>query len=134
MREYETLYLLSPDVPSDKIEELNKKLGDVIQNQGGHLLTSFNWGKRRLAYRVEKSFYGVYIYLNYLAQNSTVAEIERILKYDDSILRFVTMKLADEVNVEARKAEKRDLILSSIDEVTEKNIPEVAREFNEGLN
>lgn len=131
MREYETLYLLNPDAPSDKADELNKKLTDTIQNQGGHVLTAFNWGKRRLAYKVGKSFYGIYIYLNYLANSSVIAEVERLLKYDDEILRFVTMKLEDNVNVEERKAQKRELILSSIDEVVEKSVPEVAREFNE---
>jgi len=131
MREYETLYLLNPDVPSDKTEELNKKLSDVIQNQGGHVLTSFNWGKRRLAYRVGKNFYGVYVYMNYLASSDVVAEIERLLKYDDNIMRFVTMKLEDKVDVEERKKTKRELVLTSIDEVTEKAVPEVAREYNE---
>ncbi len=134
MREYETLYLLSPDIPTDKIEELNKKLTDTVQNHGGHVLASFNWGKRRLAYRVAKSFYGIYVYFNYLGSNVLVAEIERLLKYDDNILRFVTMKLADDVDVEERKKEKRELILSSIDEATERSVPDVAREFNEGLN
>lgn len=131
MREYETLYLLNADAPSDKADELNKKLTDIIQSHSGHVLTSFNWGKRRLAYRVEKSFYGIYIYLNYLATSNVVAEIERILKYDDQTLRFVTMKLEDDVNVEERKTQKRELMLSSIDEVVEKSVPEVAREFNE---
>ncbi len=131
MREYETLYLLSPDIPSDKAEEINKKLTDLIQNQGGHVLTSFNWGKRRLAYRVAKNFYGIYVYVNYLGENNLVSEVERILKYDDNILRFVTMKLHENVNVEQRKAEKRDLVLTSIDEVTEKSVPEVAREMAE---
>ncbi len=131
MREYETLYLLSPDSPSEKAEEINKKLSDAIQNQGGHVLTTFNWGKRRLAYRVAKSFYGIYVYINYLGEHNLVSEIERILKYDDSILRFVTMKLEDAVNVEKRKSEKRELVLTSIDEVTEKSVPEVAREMAE---
>ena len=72
--------------------------------------------------------------MNYLGANALVAEIERILKYDDNILRFVTMKLEDEVDVEKRKAEKRDLVLSSIDEPSERSVPEVSREFNEGLN
>ncbi len=131
MREYETLYLLSPDFPADKAEDLHKKLGDIIQTQGGLLLTSFNWGKRRLAYRVEKHAYGVYVYLNYLGANALVSEIERILKYDDHVLRFVTMKLEEAVNVEQRKSEKRELILTSIDEVSEKSMPEVSREFSE---
>lgn len=131
MREYETLYLLSPDIPTEKAEEINKKLADVIQSQGGHVLASFNWGKRRLAYRLAKNSYGIYVYMNYLGQHNLVAEIERILKYDDSILRYVTMKLQENVNVEQRKSEKRDLILTSIDEVTEKSIPEVAREMAE---
>lgn len=134
MREYETLYLLNPEMPSDKAEDLNKKILDAIVSQGGHVLTSFNWGKRRLAYRIEKSAYGVYVYVNFLGINQLVAEVERILKYDDNVFRFVTMKLEDDVNVEERKNEKREPILTSIDEPSERSHSDGPREYSEVVN
>lgn len=116
MKEYETLYLVLPDLPADKIEELNHKLAEAIKHHQGHVLTQFNWGKKRLAYRVGKHHHGIFIYLNYLAAGDTVAEVERILKYDDNILKFITVKLEDEVEVEKRLQEKRELILTSLDD------------------
>ncbi|MFO1518371.1 MAG: 30S ribosomal protein S6 [bacterium] len=124
MREYETLYLLQPDLSTEKIEEFNNKLSEIIKSQGGNPLTVFNWGKRRLAYRVGKGNHGVYVYLNYLGQGNLVAEIERILKYDDNVLKYITVKLEDDVNVEERVKVKREFILSSIDDPSDRPPPQ----------
>jgi len=120
MREYETLYLLQPDLSAEQIEEIGKKLSDFVVNHKGQVLTLFNLGKRRLAYRVGKHHQGVYIYLNYLAEGSVVAEIERVLKYDDRVLRFITVKLEDEVNVEERVKEKREFTLATYEDAQER--------------
>jgi len=116
MREYEILYLLAPDLPQNKVEELNQKVSDLITKQGGQVLTLFNWGRRKLAYRVAKHDYGVYVYVNFLQSGSVIAELERILKYDDRVLKFMTVKLDEAVNVEERLKTKRELLLSSYDE------------------
>ena len=75
MKEYETLSLLAPDLPGEKVEEFHQKISEMIKSHGGQILTVFNFGKRRLAYRVGKSNQGTYVYLNYLGQGNLVAEI-----------------------------------------------------------
>jgi small subunit ribosomal protein S6 len=130
MNEYETLYLLIPELASEKVEEINHKLSELIKSQGGQVLTLFNWGKKRLAYRVGKYPQGIYIYLNYLSPGTVITELERILKYDDNVLKFITVKVADQVNVEERVKEKRDLILTSIEDVSERP-QEGPREYGE---
>src|SRR5262245_48957897 len=120
MKEYETLYLLSPDLPPEKTEEFSHKISELVKSHQGQVLTSFNWGKRRLAYRVGKSNQGVYIYLKYLGQGNLVAEVERVLKYDDNVLKFLTVKLDDEVNVDERLTQKREFTLTSLDEPSDR--------------
>ncbi len=121
MKEYETLYLAAPETPSDRIETIHQRLAEAIKTHQGQLLTHFNWGKRRLAYRVEKHHHGIFVYLNYLApKGDVVAEIERLLKLDDQVLKFITVKLTDQVNVEERLKEKREPLLSSVEDPAER--------------
>ena len=120
MKEYETLYLLQPDLPNEKAEEFNNKISEMIKSHQGQILQTFNYGKRRLAYRVGKSNHGIYMFLNYLGQGNLVAEIERVLKIDDNILKFITVKLDDDVNPEERAALKRDFVLCTYDEGNER--------------
>ena len=83
MREYETIYVLKPDLPQDQVTVLKDKVQDIIQKAEGKVLHHVDWGKRRMAYQVEKFQQAQYIYLQYLDQGLAVAEIERILKNDD---------------------------------------------------
>ncbi|MFO1464459.1 MAG: 30S ribosomal protein S6 [bacterium] len=102
MREYETIYVVKPDLPGDQVKTIQEKLKDIIEKSQGHVLHHVDWGKRRLAYRVEKFNQAQYLYLQYLDQGASVAEIERILKYDDRILKFLTVKVQDKVNKDER--------------------------------
>ncbi len=102
MREYETVYVLKPELTSDLTQGLQEKIADIIQKQEGKVLSQADWGKRKLAYRVQKFRHGQYFYLQFLDKGAAISEIERILKYDDKVLRFLTVKVQDEVNVEER--------------------------------
>jgi len=102
MREYETVYLLKPDLPSDQLSTLKEKFTQTITKGEGHMLSQGDWGKRKLAYDLKKNRYGHYIYLQYLSTGPIVSNLERLLKLDDSVLKFLTVKLADKVDVEER--------------------------------
>jgi small subunit ribosomal protein S6 len=68
------------------------------------VLSRADWGKRRLAYRIQKLKHAQYLYIQYLDAGPSISEIERILKYDDRVIRFLTVKLKDKVNAEERLA------------------------------
>lgn len=102
MREYETIFLLKPDLPLDVAKGLQDKITDIIKKTNGHVLAKADWGKRRLAYRIQKLKHAQYVYLLFLDEGASVAEIERILKLDDRVIRYLTVKLKDKVNVEDR--------------------------------
>jgi len=108
MREYETIYVLKPDLPSDQVSNLKDKVAKIITSSKGHILSHADWGKRRLAYDVQKFRYAQFIYFQYLSAGDQISELERILKYDDSVLKFLTVKLEDKVNIEERLAKPID--------------------------
>lgn len=104
MREYETIYVLKPDLPADIVKVLQDKLVSILAKEKGQVLVHTDWGKRKLAYRVDKFRHGQYLYLLYLDSGVSITELERILKYDDKVLKFLTVRLNDDVNVQERLA------------------------------
>ena len=109
INEYETIYVMKPELPADAIERVSDKITKVIGDYSGSVLMKDDWGKRKLAYQIQKNTRGHYVLINYLATSDVVAEIERHLRIDDTLLRFLTIRLAEDANVEARKAEAVEL-------------------------
>ena len=73
-REYETIYILKPDIDADGAEKIGSRLAEVVGREVGRLTKVESWGRRRLAYDIGKQRRGVYIYLKYLGGGKVVAE------------------------------------------------------------
>jgi small subunit ribosomal protein S6 len=104
-REYETIYILRPDSTSDVIAQVNQKVRGVIESGGGTLLKIDNWGKRKLAYEVKKQLKGIYLFFSYLGTAGLVEEVERNLRLTDSVIRYYSVKIAENVDPAARTSE-----------------------------
>jgi small subunit ribosomal protein S6 len=100
MRHYEIIYIVNPNLNDEEYHELLKKFNDIIENLKGVIIKTQEWGKQRLAYRIEKFYNGVYVLVEFCANPETTAELERNLNLDDRILKFQTVKLADKANPE----------------------------------
>lgn len=96
MSQYETIYLLKPDLPQDKLTEIKNKFNQTIASASGKLLAEADWGKRKLAYDVAKEKYAYYIYLRYVAPGELVARLEHLLKLEDVVLKFLTVKVSEQ--------------------------------------
>jgi len=102
-REYETVYILRPSVSPEEITKTRERVEGVIENTGGHLLRFDDWGMRRLSYevrdRTDASYHerGQYHYYRFMAPSQTVAEIERNLRILDPVLKFLTVKLVEDL-------------------------------------
>ena len=107
-REYETIYILRPNTPNEGVAEVNNRIKGIIEGMGGKILKVDNWGKRRLAYEVAKERKGIYLYWQYLAQPGVVEETERNLRMLDSVIRYLTTKVDENIVVEARPSELDD--------------------------
>jgi len=107
-REYETIYILRPNTANDGVADVNTRVKNVIEGMGGKLLKIDNWGKRRLAYEVAKERKGIYLYWRYLATSGVVEEAERNLRMLDPVIRYMTVKLDESIDPEARPSELDD--------------------------
>jgi small subunit ribosomal protein S6 len=107
-REYETIYILRPNTPNEGVAEVNTRIKGIIEGMGGKIIKVDNWGKRRLAYEVAKERKGIYLYWQYLAQPGVVEETERNLRMLDSVIRYLTTKVDENIDVAARPSELDD--------------------------
>jgi len=99
MRKFETLLLLSPELSAETREGILTALTGVVERENGVMEEVDHWGMRDLAYPVRKQMRGYYVRLVYQAPAELVAELERNVRITDGIFKFVTVKLAEEVEV-----------------------------------
>jgi small subunit ribosomal protein S6 len=107
-REYETIFILRPDLANDAISAVNSKVRGVIETGGGRLLKVENWGRRKLAYEVRKQLKGIYLFWRYLGGAGLVEEVERNLRLSDQVIRYYSVKVADNVDVATSTTEVTD--------------------------
>jgi|SRR5690349_20300962 len=105
LREYETIYILRPDTQNDKVAEVNTRVRGIIESMGGVVLNVDNWGKRKLAYEIKKELKGIYLFWNYLAAPTVVAEFERNMRMLDSVIRYMTIVAARDVDPGTKPSE-----------------------------
>ncbi len=96
-REYETIYILRPDIDADSADRVGSRLAEVVGRESGRLTKVETWGRRRLAYDIAKHRRGVYVYLKYLGNGRTVSEIERNLRLSDGVLKSQTVLVRSDV-------------------------------------
>ena len=97
-KEYETIYILRPDVDADTADKVQGRVAEVIARETGKLVKVEAWGRRRLAYPVAKHKKGVYVYVKFCGKGGLVQEIERNLKLMDAVLKFQTVLTTEDVD------------------------------------
>ncbi len=102
-REYETIYIMRPDIDAESAEKVGTRLSEVVDREKGKLTKVEFWGRRRLAYDIAKHRRGIYVYLKYLGDGKVVSEVERNLRLADGVLKYQTVLLR--TNVEAGTVE-----------------------------
>jgi len=111
-REYETIFILRPDTNQEGITHVNSKVRQVIESMGGKTLKLDNWGKRKLAYEIKKQLKGIYMYWQFLATAGVVEEIERNLRMLDSVIRYYTVKVDEDVDPNVRPSTVDDEVFA----------------------
>ncbi|MBW1808216.1 MAG: 30S ribosomal protein S6 [Deltaproteobacteria bacterium] len=106
LREYETIYILRSDLSDSEGTEVNQKLATVLDKQGAKILKQSSWGKKKLAYEIKKQPKGVFHIMQFLSQPGAVLEFERNLKILEPVLKFQTIRVATNVDVDKRLAEQ----------------------------
>jgi small subunit ribosomal protein S6 len=123
-REYETIYILRPDVPRESQERIAQRMTDAVGREGGTLTSIENWGRRQLAYAVRKAKRGVYVYLKYVGGGAAVSEVERNLRMLDDVLKYQTIQVRDDVDAGTVQVNADDLKFEAVDLPGEDEIEE----------
>jgi small subunit ribosomal protein S6 len=108
MRHYETIYIADPNLSESEYRDALTRYSSLIEKNKGVIIRTEEWGTQRLAHAVKKFDKGTYVLLNYCGAPGLSAELERDLKLNDRILKFQTMKIAQEVNPEALLQKERE--------------------------
>ena len=98
MNHYETIYIVNPTLDDDSLKEAIDKFSDLIKKLKGTIVKINEWGKRKLAYEVKRFDKGYYVVLDFCALPKMVTELERNLKLDDRILKYITVKIDENVD------------------------------------
>jgi len=89
---YETMYILSPDIPEEEVEAHVSKYRDLVTEAGAEVLDTQMRGKRRLAYPIAKHREGIYVQLNHNGDGQQVATLERAMRLSEDVIRYLTVK------------------------------------------
>ena len=97
MRKFETLLLISPELPAEARTATLENIKGIVEREQGQVAEVDIWGMRDLAYPVQKQQRGYYVRLEYNGPGAIVAELERNLRITEGLLKFMTVKLEDVV-------------------------------------
>ncbi len=101
MNYYEKILIVDPNLDDTAAEEIVGKIKDIITKQGGEIIKVDNWGRRKLAYELNKQQKGNYTLFNFKAPSTTVFEIEKYCKLVDTIIKFMVLKITKKKQIEA---------------------------------
>ena len=133
-REYEAIYVLRPDVQKDNAARIASRVEEVVGREGGKLTLVETWGRRLLAYPVTKHKRGVYVYLKFVGTGSVVSELERNLRMQDDVLKYLTIKLRDDIDLGSLEVKPEDVKFEAIEPPAEGEEVEESRERELGLD
>ena len=105
MRRYETILIAHVDLSEDELSGLIARYSAILTGKKGILVKVERWGKRKLAYVIKKQARGVYVLMDYAGESEAVNELERNLKINDKILKFMTVLKDDAVDPAALERE-----------------------------
>lgn len=92
MNSYELLYIIDNEISDEAKEAVVAKISAVISDNGGTVENVDKWGARKLAYPINYKTEGYYVLVNFSAEASLPAELERVMRITDSVVRFLVIK------------------------------------------
>ena len=98
LREYETIFLLLPDLPDDQVDRLRERMRALVVREGGKVIKFTTWGKKKTQYEIKKQNRAVFVHMLYLGGSAIVREIERNLRLIDDVMRHQSVRIAEETD------------------------------------
>ncbi len=108
MRTYEELFIIQPDATDEQVDQVIEQISATITQGGGRIDKVDKWGKRRLAYKVNKHREGIYVLLQFDAQAAAVKELERRLRVTDAVLKYLTVRIDETLKRLEKRRKQRE--------------------------
>lgn len=105
---YETTFITRAEMTDDGLKALQERLSGVVAQFKGQVVLTEDWGKRRLAYPIQKETRGQYTYMVYSGEGDVVHEIERNLRLNDHVIRFLSVNLEKEFDANVFTKQRAD--------------------------
>ena len=105
-RTYEVIFIIDPDTADNEVMQLSEGVQKIITSQGGSITKTEMMGKRQLAYEINHKRNGIYVLLEVEGSGAEIAEVERRMRVNDQILRYMTIRV-DEMRRRADKLKDR---------------------------
>jgi small subunit ribosomal protein S6 len=102
------MYIAQPDAVDDDIAKLNEAITNLVEKDGGTVSVVEGWGRRRLAYPINKKTEGYYVLFEIAGSGQEIAELERRFRVNDMILRYMTVRVDEDRKAADKKRSKRD--------------------------
>ena len=97
MEIYESLFIIRPSLNDEETLSLFDKMKGVVEKNGATLMKAENWGRKKLAYEIKRERKGTFVYLYFKGPGQVVGELERSYRLEDSIIKFLTVRLEKEL-------------------------------------
>ena len=94
-RSYEVVFIVDPDAADDEVMRLSENFQKIITDQGGRIVKTEMMGRRQLAYEINHKREGSYILLEVEGSGAEIAELERRMRVNDRVLRYMTIRVDD---------------------------------------
>ena len=94
---YETTFIINASLEDGQIESTSNHVQEVITRNGGEIKALNKWGRKRLAYPIQKKNNGFYVNIEFVAPATAMAQLERLYQLDENILRFLTIQIDEKV-------------------------------------
>ena len=108
MRTYEVSFIANPNTTDDELKKLTGQLEQVITDQGGKITKTDQQPRRKMAYRIGKFDEGIYTFLYLEGSGREIAEVERRLRVNDAVIRYMTVRTDEDLKrAEKMKAKRR---------------------------
>lgn len=132
LRKYESVIILHPDVAETEQKSFFQKNQETIKKYSGRINHIDTWGKRRLANPIQKVKLGTYFHTTFEAQGECVAELERLMKIDERVLRYIHVRLDDRKSLSQHVDEYHNILAESLKREQEKEAKNQARRMAMG--
>ena len=116
LREYETVLLIKPEVSDEGVERIKERIRTAVARDGGKVLKFTHWGKKKTAFPVAKQQRAIFVHANFLGGPKTVSEIERNLAILEDVTKFMSQRLADDIDPDTREVEADVKLTGDADE------------------